>query len=147
MILLFVVVLLLAALPPRLGLFLGPVLDAATVVVLGLDLLLVVEIGEVQAAFLVDRPALLVETRTTALPQLVEQVHVAAGAVLVPHRHAVDQGVGETPYPSQCACLAKRFELLPLVIVRRSPRPSLGLDEVFRQPVKQPQGQRISNTV
>jgi hypothetical protein len=49
LILLFVV-LLLAALPLRLGLFLTPMFDAATVVVLGLDLLFVIEVGESQAA-------------------------------------------------------------------------------------------------
>ena len=37
------------------------------VIVLGFDLLLVGQVGGIQAAFFVDRPALLVKTRTSAL--------------------------------------------------------------------------------
>jgi hypothetical protein len=64
--------------------------------------------------------------------QPVEKVHVAAGAVLLAHWHAVDQGVGEPLDPPQGTCFTKLGELLALLLVRQSPRPALRLDEVFR---------------
>src|SRR5271157_5365002 len=67
-----------------LGLFIAATANADTIIVLGSDLLLVGQVGKIQAALLINRPALLVETGTAAMPQPVEEVHVAAWAILVP---------------------------------------------------------------
>ena len=113
---LFVSVLLHFTLPLlRLGLLLAATAHADPIIVLGFDLLLVGQVREIQAALLVNRPALFVETGTAALPQPVQQVHIAAWAILVPHGHAVDQGVGEPLDPPQGAGLTQGGLLLALL--------------------------------
>ena len=104
---LFVVLLHLTLPLLRLGLFVATRADTDTIIVLGFDLLLIGQFGETLAALVVNRPALFVFTGTAALTQPVEKVQVAAGAILVPHRHAVDQGIGEPLDPPQSAGLTR----------------------------------------
>ena len=73
----FVTVLLHFTLPLlRPALFIAAAPLAAPIIVLGFDLLHVVQVREIQAAFLENRPALFVETSTATLPQPVERVDV-----------------------------------------------------------------------
>jgi hypothetical protein len=51
----------------------------------GLDLLLVIQVGEVQATLLVDRPALLVQTGTTALPLRWHSAINHIGLLVIPY--------------------------------------------------------------
>src|SRR5579883_1164839 len=118
----FVVTPFLPPLPPGLGLGGDSPADADAVIVLDLDLLGLAETAQVQAALLVEGSALLVEPGAAALANPVGQGAVAARPVLVPHGHAVDQGVGEPLDPPQGAGLTECGLLLPLPVVgRRTP--------------------------
>ncbi len=88
----------------------------------------------------VDRLALLEETGTAALSQPVEQVKVATWTIVVPNRHAVDQGAGEPLDPPQSAGLMQSSLLLSLWLLLvdvRTPDTLGCLEEVFGQPVGQ----------
>src|SRR5262245_21447597 len=102
---------------------------ADAVVVVGLDLVLWREVVEVQAALLEQRPALVVQARPAALPQPVEEVLIAAWPVHLPHRHALDQGIGEALDAAQRASLPELGQVAPLVLVGRSPSAARRLDE------------------
>ena len=73
--------------------------DTNAVVVLGLDLLLVRRLCEIQYAFVVNQFASIVQTGTATLAQPIQQVHITAGPILVAHRHTSHERNGESLDP------------------------------------------------
>src|SRR5919109_628554 len=51
------------------------------------------------------------QTFTPTLPQPIQQVHIAAGPILVAHRHAIQQRVGESSDSAQCTRFPQVCEL------------------------------------
>src|SRR5271157_198513 len=135
-----------APLSPGLGHFIAATARADSIIVLGFDLLLVGQVRKIQAALFIDRLALLIQTGTAALPQPVQQVHVATGAVLAPHGHTFDQCVGEPLDPPQNAGLTQGGLLLSFLLVGgRTPSAMGCLEEVFGEPVGQKPPRLVGN--